>query len=112
MLAANDHEQSFDVRERTTFDIEHAAPLDIRRRVICVLAGDGTGLTADAAVQIDDHPVTGVGATCIRAQSTRLSPLILRILTRARSALDPVESVNASESDVTELRLGRLRSLA
>ena len=116
MLTANYHEQALYIWERTALDIQDLPPLDPRRRIIGMLAGDRAGLTTDAAVQIDDHPITW-RACCaesftIGAHTARLSLLILRILIRAKSALEPVESVSDSDNEVTELRLGKFRSFA
>ena len=59
MLTAGDHEEALDVGEAPLLDIEHAPPLHIGRGRIVMLAGDGTGLTADASVEVDDHAPAG-----------------------------------------------------
>ncbi len=113
MLAADNHEQPLDIGERPAFNIKYLAPLHTGRGVIGMLAGNRAGLTADATVQIDHHPIAGrVRGASVGSHTACLSLSIFRILIRARSALEPVESVSDSASDVTELRLGKFRSFA
>ena len=73
MLAPNHHEQAFHIGERTALYIEHFPPLNPGRRIVGVLAGNRAGLTADAPVQIDDHPIAGkIRGAAIGAHGFRL----------------------------------------
>ncbi len=110
VLASNHQKLALHIRITAVFDIQYAAPLYSGGGIVTVLAGDGAGLAADTAVQVNHHAPARRPVCPVHAG--RFAPAPLRMLTRARSALLPVESVNARAMDERELRLGSPRSFA
>ncbi len=99
VLAADRHERAAHVRVFAEFHVEHAPPLDARRRRVGVAARRGARLAADAAAQVGNH---GPARHC--AVSTG------ETLTRTMSAPDPVASVRSIDIVDSEFMLGMPKS--
>ena len=101
MHAAHRQEGAAHVGIFSHLEVQYLAPLHTRCRGVGVFAGGGTGLAAHAAVYIDDHGILRHAVASI-----------FLMLTRVRSAPEPVESVRSSNMGTSELMLGTPKSLA
>ena len=113
MLTPHHQKHAFDVGKHAPLDVEHASPLYARGCVIDVFTRYRASLASDAAVDVHHHAVTrDIRMSGHHQLAVLRAPSPRKIFTRARSAPLPVESVNESDRDVTEFKLGSSRSLA
>ena len=61
VLAADHHEHPLHIGEGAGFHVQNPPPLNAGDRIVGMLAGDGAGLTADAAIDVDHHAPPALG---------------------------------------------------